>query len=34
MASAIRVYRSLGFTEVAPYYKTPDEGFLFMELKL
>ena len=34
MAGAIKVYRSLGFTETAPYYPAPDEGFLFMELKL
>ncbi len=34
MAGAIRVYRALGFNEVAPYYQTPDQGFLFMELKL
>src|SRR5918912_2666522 len=31
MAGAIKVYRSLGFTEIGPYYQTPDEGFLFME---
>ncbi|HKQ52339.1 MAG TPA: GNAT family N-acetyltransferase [Pyrinomonadaceae bacterium] len=34
MAGAIKVYRSLGFEERAPYYQTPDQGFLFMELKL
>ena len=34
MAGAIKVYRSLGFTEIGPYYQTPDNGFLFMELKL
>jgi ribosomal protein S18 acetylase RimI-like enzyme len=34
MAGAIKVYRSLGFTEIGPYYQTPDTGFLFMELKL
>ena len=34
MASAIKVYRSLGFTVIGPYYNTPDKGFLFMELKL
>ncbi len=34
MAGAIKVYRSLGFTEIEPYYQTPDNGFLFMELKL
>jgi ribosomal protein S18 acetylase RimI-like enzyme len=34
MAGAIKVYRSLGFNEIGPYYQTPDQGFLFMELKL
>jgi putative acetyltransferase len=34
MAGAIKVYRSLGFDEIGPYYQTPDQGFLFMELKL
>jgi ribosomal protein S18 acetylase RimI-like enzyme len=34
MGSAIKVYRSLGFNEIGPYYQTPDKGFLFMELKL
>ena len=34
MAGAIKVYRSLGFKEIGPYYQTPDKGFLFMELKL
>jgi ribosomal protein S18 acetylase RimI-like enzyme len=34
MAGAIKVYRSLGFNETGPYYQTPDQGFLFMELKL
>ncbi|HYG80328.1 MAG TPA: GNAT family N-acetyltransferase [Pyrinomonadaceae bacterium] len=34
MGGAIKVYRSLGFKEIAPYYQTPDKGFLFMELKL
>ena len=34
MGSAIKVYRSLGFEEVAPYYHNPVEGATFMELKL
>jgi ribosomal protein S18 acetylase RimI-like enzyme len=34
MTGAIKVYRSLGFNEIGPYYQTPDQGFLFMELKL
>ncbi len=34
MAGAIKVYRSLGFKEIEPYYQTPDKGFLFMELAL
>ena len=34
MGSAIALYRSLGFGEIAPYYKNPVPGALFMELKL
>ena len=34
MATAIHLYRSLGFKEIAPYYETPVEGALFMELSL
>ncbi|HWT02322.1 MAG TPA: GNAT family N-acetyltransferase [Pyrinomonadaceae bacterium] len=34
MGSAIKVYRSLGFEEVEPYYHNPVEGATFMELKL
>ena len=34
MASAIRMYRSLGFREIDPYYHNPVEGALFMELEL
>jgi len=32
MREAIRLYRSLGFVEVAPYYANPVKGALFMEL--
>jgi ribosomal protein S18 acetylase RimI-like enzyme len=34
MADAQRLYRSLGFTEIAPYYVTPIAGTVFMSLKL
>lgn len=34
MADAIRLYRSLGFKEIEPYYHNPVEGALFMELEL
>ena len=34
MASAIKVYRSLGFNEIGPYYHNPVEGATFMELTL
>jgi putative acetyltransferase len=34
MGNAIALYRSLGFTEIAPYYKNPVPGALFMELEL
>ena len=34
MGSAIRLYRALGFQEIAPYYKNPVPGALFMELLL
>jgi len=34
MDSAIRLYRELGFKEVCPYYSSPVEHTLFMELDL
>jgi putative acetyltransferase len=34
MGDAIKLYRSLGFKEIAPYYHNPVEGALFMELSL
>ena len=34
MRSAIGLYRALGFREIAPYYKNPVPGALFMELIL
>jgi carbonic anhydrase len=34
MGSAIKVYRSLGFNEIGPYYESPVEGARYMELKL
>ncbi|MFN2499219.1 MAG: GNAT family N-acetyltransferase [Pyrinomonadaceae bacterium] len=34
MDQAIAMYRSLGFHEIAPYYKNPVEGATFMELAL
>lgn len=34
MAGAQKLYRSLGFVEIAPYYDTPIEGTVFMSLKL
>lgn len=34
MNEAIKVYRSLGFREIEPYYHNPVEGALFMELTL
>jgi len=34
MQAAIHLYHSLGFKEIAPYYQSPVEGALFMELSL
>ena len=34
MDQAIKMYRSLGFREIGPYYHNPVEGALFMELML
>ena len=34
MRAAVVLYRSMGFTEIAPYDETPVEGVLFMELGL
>lgn len=34
MKEAIKMYRSLGFREIEPYYDNPVEGAMFMELDL
>ena len=34
MNSAIRLYETLGFNEIAPYYDTPVEGTIFMAKSL
>ncbi|HLM59106.1 MAG TPA: GNAT family N-acetyltransferase [Pyrinomonadaceae bacterium] len=34
MERAVRLYRSLGFVETEPYYHSPVEGTLYMELRL
>jgi len=34
MKDAVRIYRRLGFREIAPYRANPIEGALYMELEL
>jgi len=34
MESAMKLYQSLGFAEIAPYYETPVEGTRFLRLPL
>ena len=34
MSTAIALYRSVGFREIAPYYNNPVEGALFLELQI
>lgn len=34
MAKAVKLYESHGFRQIAPYYKNPNDGVLFMELEL
>lgn len=34
MGNAVQIYESYGFYQIAPYYNNPNEGVLFMELKL
>ena len=34
MTDAQKLYRALGFTEIAPYYDTPIAGTVFMNLRL
>jgi ribosomal protein S18 acetylase RimI-like enzyme len=34
MASARTLYKALGFREISPYYDTPIEGTIFLELSL
>ena len=34
MEEAVKMYRSLGFHEIEPYYDNPVEGALFMQLSL
>ena len=34
MQEAVKVYRSMGFTEIEPYYHNPIAGSLYMELVL
>ena len=34
MERAVRMYRSLGFKEIEPYYENPVEVVTYMELEL
>lgn len=34
MGKAVQLYESYGFREIEPYYNNPNEGVLFMELRL
>jgi putative acetyltransferase len=34
MDDAIKLYRSLGFKEIAPYYQNPSPETIYMELNL
>jgi putative acetyltransferase len=34
MTAARTLYRSLGFHEIAPYYRNPSERIVYMELLL
>lgn len=34
MQAAVKLYRSLGFTEIPPYFPSPIAGTVFMELVL
>ena len=34
MGKAVKLYESYGFHEIPPYYNNPNEGVLFMELRL
>lgn len=34
MGKAVQLYESYGFREIPPYYNNPNEGVLFMELRL
>lgn len=34
MGKAVQLYEAYGFREIPPYYENPNEGILFMELRL